>query len=596
MSFINIKCTMLLGMLLLSLAPTSPGVETALKVAFIGNSFTEYQDLPGKFKNLAIADGRPAPITGKSIYLGHSLENQWIEKKAQVTGLIKQTNWDYIVLQDHSTQTYARSANFEQYAKIYTDYIHANCPSAKIVWFLTWARFETSLKTSTDILYGNAMELDKQHIIADGYMKMANLHGDILVPAGIALDLFRQRNNYAWNLSLTRSETDMNHVNANGTYLAACTFFAKLYNKTPVGLPKSSDVTLTAAQVTVAQQCALTAANGLWDQRIFFKTNTTQNYTGTPIAVPLQAKSTSGLQPVITVVSGPATLGATTFTPWKVGTTAYYANWAKTTLTITGPGTVVLSIKQTGNSNYAAAQVVTQSITVSGSGTPTNQAPVVNAGADKNVILPSAITLTGVVSDDGLPSPINLTQGWSKISGPGTVTFTAATAATTSATFSVAGTYVVRLTANDSALSSFDEATVIVTSGTSTTQSVSSLTLVNADTDVDIGPMVEGMVIDFSVIGTSNLSVRANTTPSTVGSVRFTYDSTNNLRTENSAPYSIAGDAGSNYHPWIPTVGAHLLTVTPYTGTNASGTKGTGVTVHFTVETGVAPLVPAVAQ
>jgi hypothetical protein len=119
---------------------------------------------------------------------------------------------------------------------------------------------------------------------------------------------------------------------------------------------------------------------------------------------------------------------------------------------------------------------------------------------------------------------------------------------------------------------------------------------VNADTDVDIEPMVEGMVIDFSVIGTSNLSVRANTIPSTVGSVRFTYDSTNNLRTENSAPYSIAGDAGSNYHPWIPTVGAHLLTVTPYTGTNGSGTKGTAITMRFTVETGVAPAVPVVAQ
>jgi hypothetical protein len=48
------------------------------------------------------------------------------------------------------------------------------------------------------------------------------------------------------------------------------------------------------------------------------------------------------------------------------------------------------------------------------------------------------------------------------VSGPGTVTFSAPTAATTTASFSAAGTYVLRLSASDGALSTSDDVAVTV--------------------------------------------------------------------------------------------------------------------------------------
>jgi hypothetical protein len=54
---------------------------------------------------------------------------------------------------------------------------------------------------------------------------------------------------------------------------------------------------------------------------------------------------------------------------------------------------------------------------------------------------------------------------WSKVSGPGNVTFTNPNLASTTATFSAAGTYILRLTANDSQSSSFSDAMVTVNSG-----------------------------------------------------------------------------------------------------------------------------------
>jgi hypothetical protein len=101
--------------------------------------------------------------------------------------------------------------------------------------------------------------------------------------------------------------------------------------------------------------------------------------------------------------------------------------------------------------------------TPGGGGPPTNQAPTVSAGPDQTTTLAAGATLDGTVSDDGLPSPPGaVTTTWSKTSGPGTVTFGNSSAVDTTATFSQAGTYVLRLTASDGELSGFDELTVIV--------------------------------------------------------------------------------------------------------------------------------------
>jgi hypothetical protein len=94
---------------------------------------------------------------------------------------------------------------------------------------------------------------------------------------------------------------------------------------------------------------------------------------------------------------------------------------------------------------------------------PANSAPVVNAGVDQTITLPATASLSGTASDDGLPSPPgSLTYAWSKLSGPGTVTFSNGTALATTATFSATGTYVLRLSVADGALTSTDDLTVVV--------------------------------------------------------------------------------------------------------------------------------------
>lgn len=94
---------------------------------------------------------------------------------------------------------------------------------------------------------------------------------------------------------------------------------------------------------------------------------------------------------------------------------------------------------------------------------PTNQAPHVDAGASAEITLGESVSLQGTVDDDGLPDG-SVTTTWSENSGPGTVSFGDANRASTSATFSEAGSYVLRLTASDGDLAASDDVTISVVS------------------------------------------------------------------------------------------------------------------------------------
>jgi hypothetical protein len=110
-----------------------------------------------------------------------------------------------------------------------------------------------------------------------------------------------------------------------------------------------------------------------------------------------------------------------------------------------------------------------------------NLAPAVNAGIDRTAVSLSAkctntslaapcVDLDGTVTDDGLPNPPKLvTTAWTKISGPGVVTFGNANLIDTTVRFSVAGSYVLRLTANDSALFTSDDVAITVLPATQVT-------------------------------------------------------------------------------------------------------------------------------
>ena len=91
-----------------------------------------------------------------------------------------------------------------------------------------------------------------------------------------------------------------------------------------------------------------------------------------------------------------------------------------------------------------------------------NLAPFVSAGPDKSIAISDPLTLTGDAYDDGQPTTGPLNHTWEKVSGPGTVSFGSPNSLSTTASFNAVGTYVLKLSSTDGALTSEDEVQVQV--------------------------------------------------------------------------------------------------------------------------------------
>ena len=93
-----------------------------------------------------------------------------------------------------------------------------------------------------------------------------------------------------------------------------------------------------------------------------------------------------------------------------------------------------------------------------------NVGPFVYAGPDLAAALPGAVPLNGAASDDGRPAPPGvLTVRWAKVRGAQDVAFSAPGATGTTATIAGGGSYRVRLTADDGAVQTFDDAVILPT-------------------------------------------------------------------------------------------------------------------------------------
>src|SRR6185312_2173246 len=122
-------------------------------------------------------------------------------------------------------------------------------------------------------------------------------------------------------------------------------------------------------------------------------------------------------------------------------------------------GTYVLQLAASDSQLTGTGSV---SITVNPAGT--NQPPVVSILADNTAItLPTNnVTLTGTITDDGLPTGAIATQ-WSQVSGPAAASITQLTQTSVKVTFTTAGVYTFKLTASDGQLSTSATINITVT-------------------------------------------------------------------------------------------------------------------------------------
>ena len=140
--------------------------------------------------------------------------------------------------------------------------------------------------------------------------------------------------------------------------------------------------------------------------------------------------------------------------------TATIANAGNASTSVSGLVAGVYTFRLTATDNDGATATDDMTVTVN-TAAPANEAPVANAGSNRTITLPTNnTTLSGSGTDsDGTIASYR----WTQVSGPSTALINPVTAASTTVSSLVAGTYVFRLTVTDNdGATDADETTVVV--------------------------------------------------------------------------------------------------------------------------------------
>jgi hypothetical protein len=188
----------------------------AAKVLFVGNSFTYYNNgLQSHFRKLAWSSGLLTRENSRARIMtisgGHLPEHAGGFKK-----VMSGDDWDVVVMQGHSLGPISNetAAAFRKAARKFSRI--AKKQGTRPVFFMTWAYAgKPEMTAQLDKAYTDiGRELDAQ-----------------VVPVGLAFAKV-----VAARPDIALTTNDDRHPTLAGTYLAACTFFAALYDRSPEGL------------------------------------------------------------------------------------------------------------------------------------------------------------------------------------------------------------------------------------------------------------------------------------------------------------------------------------------------------------------------
>lgn len=213
-----------------------PVVKDGDKILFVGNSHTYTNDLPGMFFEMAQAGGHGVDVYDltEGSYTLQRFSDPEDELGEILTDALQSEPWDFVVLQENTNAAVAFNAKKDMYpyARKLDEMIKA--AGGQTAFLMTWAPEEGAGAFSREMLQGQ---------LAAGYRTIAEELDALLIPGG---EVFAKALEQDEELQLWGE--DGQHPSVEGTYLAACTAYALLFQETPVGNPYLADLDQDKAQ------------------------------------------------------------------------------------------------------------------------------------------------------------------------------------------------------------------------------------------------------------------------------------------------------------------------------------------------------------
>jgi len=218
------------GILICAFLPLLIIAQQRKEVLFIGNSYTYVNNLPDLVKQIALSFGDSLiydiSTPGGATFNAHTNNTQTLAK-------INQQQWDYVVLQAQSQEpsfSPGQVANDTYpYAEILVDSIHANLSCTEPLFFMTWGR-KYGDQQNCAVYPPVCTYLGMQQRLRESYLEMAFYDSASCSPVGMAW-----KTSIALDSTINLYSSDNSHPSIYGSYLAACTFYASIFKKSPVG-------------------------------------------------------------------------------------------------------------------------------------------------------------------------------------------------------------------------------------------------------------------------------------------------------------------------------------------------------------------------
>jgi len=271
---------------------THPGNTQAKRALFLGNSYTNYHNLPGITSDFAASMGDSLIVDmntpGGYRLKGHSTNNTSLNK-------INEGQWDYVVLQEQSQYPSFPQIQVEAevypYAAILDSLIQASNPCAETVFYMTWGRKNGDASNCPNwppVCTYEGMD----SLLRLRYMEMGVNNNAIVSPVGAVWRNLREN-----HPEIELYAGDGSHPSVTGSYAAACCFYTVMFRKDPIqstftnGIDTDHAATIRNVVSALVYEQLEDWSVGLYDMKNDFSfefqtdnivsfTNASQNFSG----------------------------------------------------------------------------------------------------------------------------------------------------------------------------------------------------------------------------------------------------------------------------------------------------------------------------
>lgn len=220
--------------------------KDSVRVLWIGNSYTFFNDLPAMVKDIAQTQGIPMAYTevlkGGERLKGH-LENP------RLVELLKKGGWDYVVVQENSSlpayDTDFVSRETYPYAHAIDSLAHLGTPNVKVLFYMTWGHKYGNIRPREGYPLCDTFK-GMQERLKTSYLEMTYQNDAICAPVGMAWAEVRKQ-----RPDIILYNQDTFHPAVAGTYLNAVTIFATMF---PRHFQTDFNAGLTPADAEYLQQ------------------------------------------------------------------------------------------------------------------------------------------------------------------------------------------------------------------------------------------------------------------------------------------------------------------------------------------------------